>query len=130
MKNLFTLLITSFLLSYSGNLKAQDFIALLEKADYKTLSVHMDDEVNVEINRDRQTLNRGDAIAKVRSKLKRFSPVKWEAMHQGKADNKEDNYLITKVYNSKDEGLRIFIHIEEIDGQKKICSIRFRKLLR
>lgn len=130
MRNLFILFIASLFLGYAQNMLAQDFIGLLEASDYKTLSYHMDHEVNVEFNRERQTLSRKDAVVSVKNKLKKFGPVKWEALHKGKADNREDNYLITKVYNSNNEGLRIFIHIEEIDGQKKICSIRFRKLLR
>ena len=131
MRNLYTLLIVvgTFCL-YSTGLGAQDFTALLKSGNYSELARHFDHEVNIEFKRDRQTLSREKAINAIKRRMKEFGPVKWETMHEGKSNGKEDNYIIAKVYNNKNKGLRIFMHIEEIDGEKKICSVRFRKLLR
>ena len=130
MRNLFTLLIFSTLSFITINTSAQNLTGLLKSGDYETLATHFDHEVNIEFKRDRETLSRTQAIKKIKNKMRAFRPVKWEDMHKGKADNTEDNYFIVKVYNAKNEGLRIFIHVEEIGGVKKVCSVRFRSLLR
>lgn len=130
MRNLFTLLIFSALSIFSINTSAQSFTGLLKSGEYAELAKHFDHEVNIEFKRDRETLSRGSAIKKIENRLTKFGPVKWEDMHKGKANNTEDNYYIVKAYNAKNEGLRIFMHVEEIDGEKKICSVRFRRLLR
>lgn len=108
---------------------SQDFIQLLENGDYENLSHHLDTEINIEFNRNKETLSKSKAIELLSSKMSDFKPVKWEKMHRGNSSDKEDDYIITKIYNSNNEGLRLFIHIEEISGEKKICSMRFRKLL-
>jgi len=130
MRNLPTLLIISILSFTAINISAQNFTGMLKSGSYTKLEKHFDHEVNVEFKRDRETLNREDAIKKIKNKLDAFGPVKWEDMHNGKTDNTGDNYFIVKVYNAKKEGLRIFMHVEEIDGEKKVCSVRFRRLLR
>lgn len=123
-------MIFSALSLFSLNTNAQNFTGLLKSGNYAALSTHFDHEVNIEFKRDRETLSRRNAIAKIEKRMAEFGPVKWEDMHKGNADNSEDNYFIIKAYNAKNEGLRIFMHVEEIDGEKKICSVRFRRLLR
>lgn len=129
MKNLYILLSFIFLMPISSTLHAQDFMDLLKNSDYKTLATHFDHEVNIEFKRDRQTLSKQNAIVEIEKRMTNFAPTSWEIMHKGKSDSTEENYVIAKIYNNKNEGLRIFMHIEVIDGTKKICSIRFRPLL-
>lgn len=129
MKNLYILLSFVFITPCINSLDAQDFMEMLKEGQYEELVKHFDHEVTVEFKRDRQTMSKQKAIEDIKARLNKFGPISWETMHKGKSDSTEDNYIIAKVYNNKKEGLRIFLHIEEISGSKKICSIRFRPLL-
>ena len=130
MKAFYTLLtVTGFLFLGSLDLKSQDYRQLFTDKAYKRIQNHMDATVDIELRRNKSTVSSAEAIRMIRERLDVFAPVSWEKMHSGSTEENSARYLILKATNANDEALRIFIHLKEVDGQKKISSIRFRRAL-
>jgi len=83
----------------------------------------------MEFNRKKSFVSKSKAIDMLEAELQSFNPSQWESMHQGTSDDKNASYLIAKVYNQENEGLRIFVHLEQEAGKRTISGIRIRKLL-
>ena len=128
MKNQLLLLIFSFGM-LTGSLQGQDFIGLFKSGVYEELKSHLKDQVKLEIDRDKKVVSRNEAIKAVKNKMEEFKAIEWEAMHNGSSSTSGSKYLIAKVYNERKEGLRFFLHLENINGVQKISAIRIRKLL-
>ena len=108
---------------------AQKNHLLLKKYDKDGFAQLFSKNVKVEIDR-KKTINGQIKAAKIISdKLRAFGPVRWESMHKGSAEGKDDNYFVTEVYNKNNDGMRIFVHLEKDSDSKKIRSVRFRKVL-
>lgn len=118
-----------FSLFISMNAYGQDFVKYLEDADFQGFSKHLNESVVLQFNREKETVSKAKATELIRQRINRFNPVKWELMHRGVSEQKQGRYVIAKMYNDKEEGMRLFIYLEGKEGNKKISSLRFRKLL-
>lgn len=117
------------LLLNTSDAASQDYLAMLESNSYSEFGKYLEEEVDLELFRSKESLKKDAALAKLRERIKAFGPVRWELMHSGAAETTGSNYIIIKTYNKNDEGIRIFLHINAEDGQRKISSIRFRNML-
>lgn len=123
------LILTLFLGFGTTQLAAQNFIKLLKTGEYAELSEHFSETVKVELDRDKKRVSKERAIKMLQTRMEKFQPVKWETMHKGSSEDKNSGYLIAKVYNANNKGLRVFIHLEEGRSSKRISGIRIRRLL-
>lgn len=106
-----------------------EYLEILKTRSYGELTRHLDSEVQMEIGRVKQSLDREETISKLKERLATFKPVEWELMHKGQSESKDANYIIIKTTNASGEGLRLFFYIKESDGRRKINAIRFRQAL-
>ena len=113
----------------ANTISAQDYMNMLSSKSYSQFANHLDQNVQLEIMKDKLILPKDQAINRISKRLNSLNPVRWELVHRGESEEKEGSYLVLKAYNDQDEGVRIFLHMIELDGKKKISSIRFRKLL-
>ena len=125
MKNLVFILF----LFLGQEVSAQDFIGLLQSNAFNKLETHLNTTVNIEIRRKKSTVSKTKAIGLLRAHLEEFKPVKWEVMHKGNNEESNDKYVIANIYNAEENGIRMFMHVESINGKSKVSSIRIRKLL-
>ena len=125
MKNLLCIL---FLL-LGLNLSGQDFVSLIQSNAFNKLEKHLNNSVNIEIKRKKSTVSKAQAIKMLRRHLDDFGPTEWEVMHKGSNEESDDRYVIANIYNEEKKGIRMFLHVENMDGQKKVSAIRIRKLL-
>ena len=108
---------------------AQDYIKILNNQDYASLSQYTNDNVNLEIDRNKSLETSSKAISALKTKLDAFKPTEWSSVHNGSSEKKDAKYFIAETFNSGGGGLRIFFHLETVGKSKKISSIRVRDLL-
>lgn len=112
-----------------SQLSAQNFVNLLKSGEYEELATYFSNTVKIEFNRDKKVLPKAKALKLLKSRMEEFQPVSWEKMHKGSSGDKNSGYVIAKTFNADNEGLRIFIHLEDGNNKKTISGIRIRKLL-
>ena len=114
---------------FGSSLQAQEYMNMLESRSYKQFARHLDNYVQIEMRRDKEIYSKEEAIKRIANRLNQLDPVRWELVHKGESEEKAGSYLVLKAYNKEDDGLRIFLHMKEVEGMKKVSSIKFRKLL-
>ncbi len=124
-----TVLIILFSLFVESNVVAQDYMNQLKGKSYTEFSTHLDDPIQLEIRRNKQTVSKDRAISLIKERLNQLNPVRWEMVHNGESEERKGRYLVLKAFNEQNEGVRIFFHMKQVKGKRKISSIRFRKLL-
>lgn len=129
MKNIIFIAL-SFIFVSASNTYGQDYMKLLNDQDYESISMYTNDKVNLEIDRKKSLESSAGAIKALRTKLDAFKPMKWSSVHKGTSEENDAKYFIAEVSNSNGDGLRVFFHLESVDGTKKISSIRIRNLLK
>ena len=83
-------------------------------------------DVTVKIDSNKKIEGNAESMAAIKKTLNSFSPIKMEMKHKGTSAKNEDNYMIAKFFNAQNETLRVFIHLENTSGGKKICDLRIR----
>jgi len=129
MKNIITTICLGLLLILNFNLSGQGYFDYFKAGDFEAIKVRLNDEVNIQINREKKTVSSQKAIEILKNQYNSFHPVKWEVLHLGESEDEDAKYFIAKMFNAQDEALRLFVHMEGNGASRKISSIRFRKLL-
>lgn len=129
MKNVIFGLVLILFASINAAAQSSEYMRIFKDGNYTELNRHMSDQVQLEIGRSKENLDKSSAIAKLRERLNRFGAVEWEMIHRGESEHRDANYYIVKAGNSKGEGLRIFIHTSVEGTKRKITAIRFRRAL-
>jgi len=124
-----TVLIFLSLLFGMDSAVAQDYMNQLKDKSFTEFSTHFDDPIQLEIRRNKQTVSKDRAISLIKERLNQLNPVRWEMVHKGESEERKGLYMVLKAFNDQEEGVRIFIHMKQVEGKRKISSIRFRKLL-
>ncbi len=99
--------------------------AFKEKNISEIKSMLMSD-VSLKIGSNKKIKGAEQAITAIRQTLNEFEPVKMEMKHEG-SSMKEDDYMIAKLVNAQNQTLRVFVHLENSTGGKKICDIKIRR---
>lgn len=119
------LIFTSF---GSGALTAQDYLELIKTQEYDQVSKYLSQDINLKINRNKRVKGRKSSIAAIRKFLADFNPVRVESSHKGAKVRGDSNYIVGKLYNDKNEGIRVFINLENGQNGKVICDLKFKSL--
>ncbi len=118
-----------FLSLFTLGIQAQDYLETFKSGSLSRLEYHLADNVDIELKRNKRSLSKTDAIAAIRKRLKEFGAVEWELMHKGASEGNSSNYIILKATKENGDALRISLRTKQIDGVKKVTSIRFRRAL-
>lgn len=127
MKNqILGILVISFL--STGILSGQDYLKLFKSQDYSKISEVLSHDVKVKIDRNTRVSGRKDATIALKAFLTKFNPVKIEAKHKGSRINGNSNYIVGKLFNANNEGVRLFINLENGQNGKVICDLKVKTL--
>ncbi len=129
MKNLIRIFCIAILTLLGGEINGQEYFEYFKNQDFSIIAKHLDDQVNIQVNRDKRIVTKQTAIEILRNNISSFNPISWELMHEGSSEGKKGNYFIAKMYNTSEEGMRLFVHLDGQGKGQKIISIRLRKLL-
>ena len=129
MKTISKVFFIIFTLGFVSNSYTQDYESLLKTKQFANIKQYMAEEVNVQFGQSKRLVSKEKAIQLLRQNLNEFGPVRWETLHQGASNEKNANYVILKLYNQDDEGVRLFLHLEESGQAKKITALRMREIL-
>ncbi len=83
-------------------------------------------DVTIKIDSEKKIEGNEQAMTAIKKTLNNFAPIKMEMRHKGASAKNEDNYMIAKFFNAQNETLRVFIHLENTSGGKKICDLKIR----
>ena len=122
------LLLLSLLVLGQLSLSGQDVAQLLKNQDFDELELLISDDARLKIDSDKRVKGNNAVISSIRQKLSQFNPTRIEKNHTGSSELADSDYIITNLYNSKNESLRIFIHISEMGTTRKISDIKVRTL--
>lgn len=107
---------------------AQDYIALFKQKDFAAIEKVLGPDVNIKIDSNRKILGPSAVLAAIKQRLEGFAPVRIETKHKGSSEASERNYLIAKLYDANDVGIRLFINLENAATGRRICDIKIRTL--
>jgi len=105
---------------------AQDFVSYFKGQDFSTIESMLSPDVTVKINGDTKVKGISNGLKAIRKTLNTFSPTRAESKHKGNSQKAGNDYLIAKLFNANGETLRLFIHLENADGGKRICDIKMK----
>jgi len=127
MKNhILSILVISFLCT--NVLSGQNYLKLFKSQDYSQISKVFSQDVKVKIDRNTRVSGRDEGIAELKSFLRKFKPVKIESKHKGSNSNGDSNYVVGKLFNAKNEGVRFFINLENGQSGRVICDLKVKSL--
>lgn len=122
------LIILSFLFLGQSALSGQDIAQLLKQQDYNQLGLLLDSEARLKVDNGLR-IKGSDAVLKaLKSKLSAFNPTRIEKNHSGSSEVADSDYIITKLFNAQNDGLRVFVHIADHGSARKISEIKVRTL--
>ena len=127
MKSHITTIIIAFGLSL-GTVSGQAYLDLLKDQNYTAIANALSEEVNLKINRDDKITGKSKVLPALKAKLKAFAPTRLETKHKGSSAESESDYLIAKLFNAKDEAIRVFVHLENSGNGRQICDIKLRSI--
>ena len=110
----------------TGITHAQVQVEAFKNKDYTAIKSMLTEDVTVKVDSGSKIKGKSKGFDLIKSTLEAFAPTKMEMKHKGSSMAKDEDYLITKLFNSDSETLRIFIHLENRDGGRSICDIKMR----
>lgn len=105
---------------------AQDFVSYFKVQDITSIESVLSPEVTVKINGDTKVRGISKGIKAISNTLRAFGPVRAESKHKGNSEKSGNNYMIAKLFNESGETIRLFIHLENSEGGKRICDIKMK----
>lgn len=107
---------------------SQKYLKLFKDQSFDKIAAVLSQDVKVKINRNKKTTGKEAGIVNLESFLKEFKPVRIESAHKGSEIRGDNNYIVGKLYNAKNEGIRFFINLENGQDGKVICDLKIRSL--
>lgn len=107
---------------------AQDYIALFKQKNFEEIEKALGPDVNIKIDSDRKIIGKSAVLAAIKKHFEGFEPLRIETKHKGSSAAAERDYLIAKLYDASDKGVRLFINLENSSTGRSICDIKFRTL--
>jgi len=125
-QHIINILILTFL--STGLLSAQDFLEIIKNQDYEQISQYMSNDVSIKIDKNKRVKGNKVGVNSLRTYLTNFKPSKVESSHKGSEIRGDSNYIVGKLYNAKNEGIRVFINLENGQNGKVICDLKIKAL--
>lgn len=110
-------------------LSGQDVAQLLKNQDFDQFGLLLASDVRLKVDNGQRIKGDNAVLSALEKKLSAFVPTRIEKNHTGSSELADSDYIITKLYNDQNEGLRIFVHIAA-DGEsaRKISEIKVRTI--
>ncbi len=122
------LIILSFLFLGQFALSGQDVAQLLKNQDFDQIGLLLSSDARLKVDNG-QRIKGADAVLRgIEKTLSTFVPTRIEKNHKGSSEVEDSDYIITKLYNDQNQGLRIFVHIAEQGSSRKISEIKVRSI--
>lgn len=123
----FKFIIAILLFLSFGTLSAQNISDAFSNKDYAAINSLLSPTVSVKIGTGEKASGAAKGLKLIEKVLSEFQPVRLESRHKGSSEGADSDYLIVKLFNAENEGLRIFIHLESKGDSKHICDVKMRK---
>jgi hypothetical protein len=122
------LIILSFLFLGQATLSGQDVAELLKNQDFDQIGLLLASDVRLKVDNGQRIKGVDAVLREMKRTLSAFAPTRIEQNHKGSSEVEDSDYIITKLYNNQNEGLRIFVHIADQASARKISEIKVRSI--